>query len=273
MLTEVEPLLPTRGYRVLCHDATLIDLQAEAMWPTGTQLEWTITTLVIGLPRTVVVRRCRRADVDLVLIDDGAVWPPVGVVGAAGSAARVTGGRNPWTAPPRRTERGGCPGCAARRARLPGHGRSPAGVVVRRPVRLLDTDRSTRRRRVVSARKGKCGALAPLAPRVRRHGKPTGVTLTPRHGGVSPRPPPSASSSATPDRPAQRPRRDDGTGRARGARGQRRREPDGTRPTPARQWPGQRDRRHVLAATTADRRRTRPTFAGHRVGGTSTQPA
>ncbi len=37
MLTEVEPLLPTRGYRVLCHDATLIDLQAEAMWPTGTQ--------------------------------------------------------------------------------------------------------------------------------------------------------------------------------------------------------------------------------------------
>ena len=37
------------------------------MWPMGTQLEFTITTLVIGLPRQVVVQRCRRADVDLVL--------------------------------------------------------------------------------------------------------------------------------------------------------------------------------------------------------------
>jgi hypothetical protein len=69
--------MPTRGYRVLCHDATLIDLEAEGIWPMGTQLEFTITTLVIGLPRQVVVRRCRRADVDLVLRDDGAVWPPL----------------------------------------------------------------------------------------------------------------------------------------------------------------------------------------------------
>ena len=30
-----EPMLPTRGYRVLCHDATLIDLEAKGMWPTG----------------------------------------------------------------------------------------------------------------------------------------------------------------------------------------------------------------------------------------------
>ncbi|CAA9349009.1 MAG: hypothetical protein AVDCRST_MAG29-2103, partial [uncultured Nocardioidaceae bacterium] len=29
-------------------------------WPMGTQLEWTITTLVIGLSRQVVVQRCRR---------------------------------------------------------------------------------------------------------------------------------------------------------------------------------------------------------------------
>jgi len=29
------------------------------------------------LPRPVVVQRCKRADVDLVLRDDGAVWPPV----------------------------------------------------------------------------------------------------------------------------------------------------------------------------------------------------
>jgi len=35
--------------------------------PMSTQLEWTITTLVIGLPRQVVVQRYRRADVDLVL--------------------------------------------------------------------------------------------------------------------------------------------------------------------------------------------------------------
>ena len=35
VLIEVEPMLPTRGYRVLCHDATLIDLEAKGMWPTG----------------------------------------------------------------------------------------------------------------------------------------------------------------------------------------------------------------------------------------------
>jgi hypothetical protein len=32
---------------VLCHDATLIDLEAEGLWPMGTQLERTSTTLVI----------------------------------------------------------------------------------------------------------------------------------------------------------------------------------------------------------------------------------
>jgi hypothetical protein len=44
-------VLPTRGYRVLCHDPTLIDPEAEGMWPMGRQLEFTVTTLVIGLPR------------------------------------------------------------------------------------------------------------------------------------------------------------------------------------------------------------------------------
>jgi hypothetical protein len=73
---DPEPLLPTRGYRVLCHDATLIDLEAEGMWPLDTQLEFNITTLVIGLPRQVVVQRCNQADVDLVLRDDAAMWPP-----------------------------------------------------------------------------------------------------------------------------------------------------------------------------------------------------
>jgi hypothetical protein len=76
VLIDPEPMLPARGYRVLCHDATLIDLEAEGMWPMGTQLEFTVTTLVIGLPRQVVVPRCRRADVDLVLRDDGAAGPP-----------------------------------------------------------------------------------------------------------------------------------------------------------------------------------------------------
>lgn len=75
MLIDVEPLLPTRGYRVHLHNGWLIDLQAEGMWPTGMQLEFTVTTLLVGLPRVVVVERCNRADVDLVVRDDLAVWP------------------------------------------------------------------------------------------------------------------------------------------------------------------------------------------------------
>jgi hypothetical protein len=35
VLIDPEPLLPTRGYRVLCHNATLIDLGAEAMLADG----------------------------------------------------------------------------------------------------------------------------------------------------------------------------------------------------------------------------------------------
>ncbi len=73
MLTDPQPLLPTRDYRAHLHNGTVIDLQAEGMWPTGTQLEWTVTTLVIGLARTVGVQRCSRADVDLVVRDDLAV--------------------------------------------------------------------------------------------------------------------------------------------------------------------------------------------------------
>ena len=41
-------MLPTCIYRVLCHDATHKNLEAEAMWPMSTQLEFTVTTLVIG---------------------------------------------------------------------------------------------------------------------------------------------------------------------------------------------------------------------------------
>jgi hypothetical protein len=64
-----------RVRRCFTHDATLIDLEAEGMWPMGRQLEFTVTTLVIGLPRQLVVQGCRRADIDLWLRDDGAVWP------------------------------------------------------------------------------------------------------------------------------------------------------------------------------------------------------
>ena len=47
------------------------------MWPVGTKLAFTVTTLVIALPRQVVVQRWGRADVDLVLQDDRAVGPPL----------------------------------------------------------------------------------------------------------------------------------------------------------------------------------------------------
>jgi hypothetical protein len=39
VLVDPESILPTRGYRVLCHDATLIDLEAEGMWPLGIHLD------------------------------------------------------------------------------------------------------------------------------------------------------------------------------------------------------------------------------------------
>ncbi len=63
MLIDREPLLPTL-YRVLCHDATLIDCEGEALYPRGTQLEFTVTTLVIWLPRQAVGPRCRRAETE-----------------------------------------------------------------------------------------------------------------------------------------------------------------------------------------------------------------
>jgi hypothetical protein len=69
VLNEVEPMRPTRGYRVHLHNGWLIDLHVAE----GTQLEFTVTTLVIRLPRQVVVPRCKRADVELVLREDGAV--------------------------------------------------------------------------------------------------------------------------------------------------------------------------------------------------------
>jgi hypothetical protein len=55
--------------------------------------EFTITTLIIGLPRQVVVQRCRRADVHLVLRDDGAVWPPLAVAQWRTGRATLAPGR------------------------------------------------------------------------------------------------------------------------------------------------------------------------------------
>jgi hypothetical protein len=61
-LIDPEPMLPTYGYRILCHNATLIDLEAEGMWPIGTQLQllsgtarrpsWPFTWAVCGSTRS-----------------------------------------------------------------------------------------------------------------------------------------------------------------------------------------------------------------------------
>jgi len=68
---------PTRGYRIHLHNAMVIDLHAEGMWPSSNTLDFTIITPVIGLPRRVVVQRCNRAEVDMVVRDDLGVWPPL----------------------------------------------------------------------------------------------------------------------------------------------------------------------------------------------------
>jgi hypothetical protein len=75
VLIDPEPLLPTSGYRVLCHDAMLIDRDAEGMWPMGTQLKLTITMLVVGAAssRGAAVQAGRRRPV---LRDDGRCGRP-----------------------------------------------------------------------------------------------------------------------------------------------------------------------------------------------------
>jgi len=40
---------PTRGYRIHPHNAMVIDLHAEGMWPSSSTLDFTIITPVIGL--------------------------------------------------------------------------------------------------------------------------------------------------------------------------------------------------------------------------------
>ena len=120
---------------MLCHDATLIDLEAEAMWPMGTQLEFTITTLFIGLPRLIAVQRCRLADVDLVLRQDGAVWPlnesnwrtrtTPNTRGCRGWSA-VFGTRDDYSSPP-----------PARKPRWPLHAMPGPGTTSLRPARTI----------------------------------------------------------------------------------------------------------------------------------------
>jgi hypothetical protein len=76
LLIDPEPLLATRTYRVLCHDATLIDLEAEGMWPMGAQLEvhhQHACHRPTATGRGAAMQTSRRR---LVLRDDGAVWPP-----------------------------------------------------------------------------------------------------------------------------------------------------------------------------------------------------
>jgi transcriptional regulator with XRE-family HTH domain len=74
LLTEPELRCFRRVATACCARTPPSSTEAE-LWPTSTQLEFSITTLVIGLPRQVVVQRCRRSHVGLVVRDDGAVWP------------------------------------------------------------------------------------------------------------------------------------------------------------------------------------------------------
>jgi hypothetical protein len=63
MLIDPEPLIPTHGYRVLCQDATLIDLEAEGHVADGHPAGVPITTLVIrpaGAGRGAAVQAGRR---------------------------------------------------------------------------------------------------------------------------------------------------------------------------------------------------------------------
>jgi hypothetical protein len=69
----MQPIGPTRHYVVACHDGRRIDVDAEAMWPTGSCLAFWATVEVIG-PRQVCVRRIATSEVRQVEREDGVVW-------------------------------------------------------------------------------------------------------------------------------------------------------------------------------------------------------
>jgi hypothetical protein len=66
------PIGPTRRYVIVCHDGRRIDVD-EAMWPSGSCLEFWATLDVIG-PRQVCVRRIAASEVQQVEREDGAIW-------------------------------------------------------------------------------------------------------------------------------------------------------------------------------------------------------
>jgi hypothetical protein len=69
----LQPIGPTRHYMIVCDDGRRIDIDAEAMWPTGSRQEFWGTLDVIG-PRQVCVRRIAASDVRQVEREDGAIW-------------------------------------------------------------------------------------------------------------------------------------------------------------------------------------------------------
>jgi hypothetical protein len=77
VLTKPEPLLPTRGYRVLCTDADADRPRSRGHVADGHPVEVHRDDVGHRVAASGRGARCRRADVDLVLRDDGAVWPPV----------------------------------------------------------------------------------------------------------------------------------------------------------------------------------------------------
>ena len=74
MLAGETILRPTRRYTIHYRDGRASQVEAEAMWPTSTCLEFTVTVAVIGLPRMVVCTRVWLTDVERVEREDGAVW-------------------------------------------------------------------------------------------------------------------------------------------------------------------------------------------------------
>jgi hypothetical protein len=70
---EDSPIGPTRHYVIACHDGRRIDVDAEAMVPSGWSPEFWATVEVIG-PRQVCVRRIVASEVRQVEREDGAIW-------------------------------------------------------------------------------------------------------------------------------------------------------------------------------------------------------
>jgi hypothetical protein len=72
-LDDLQPIGPTRHYVIVCHDGGRIDVDAESMWPAGSNLEFWATLDVIG-PRQVCVQRIETSEARQVEPEDGAIW-------------------------------------------------------------------------------------------------------------------------------------------------------------------------------------------------------